>query len=350
MSERAAGVQGVILAAGRGSRLHPLTLKRSKAMIPILGKPMVARVLEQFSQCGIDDVIMVVSPDDLEIRRYFSAYDGWRTGARESGRGESRGGKDRKNSFPGNIRFVEQPERLGMANALALAAPLISGPFVLSACDNLIPVEHLDALLQAYAQGNCAGVLSLMRVEPEMVERTGIVEMVGNRICRIVEKPRLEDAPSDISSLPLYVFDRRILELLPLVEPSARGEYELQDAIQKLIGEAGPEIGAVTGVFTPERLQLTNAADLLALNLHYLATAQGVPKLSPAAVGEQTHLVAPLRIEDGTTIGPGCVIGPRVYIEGNCRIGANVHLQDVVVLRDSVIEAGSRIVGQVFAG
>lgn len=314
-------LQGVILAAGRGSRLHPLTLQRSKAMIPVMGKPMVARVLDLFALNGIDEVIMVVSREDVEIREYFADSD----------------------AFAGTIRFVEQPKRLGMANALSLAAPYLARPFVLSACDNLIPAEHLGALIDAFQEGQVSGALSLMRVGPEVVSRTGIVEWDGTRIKRIVEKPKLEDAPSDISSLPLYVFAPELLDLLPKVPPSPRGEYELQDAIQMLIDRTG----RVTGVFTEERLQLTNAADLLSLNRHYLTAGGDAPQLAPTRVGQHTHLITPLRIEEGTTIGPGCVIGPRVYIERNCRIGANVLLKDAVVLRDTVIEDGSQIVGEV---
>ena len=158
-----------------------------------------------------------------------------------------------------------------------------------------------------------------------------------------MEKPRPEESPSTISSLPLYIFAERILDDLPRVRPSPRGEYELQDAIQMLIDETGQ----VTGVFTTHRLQLTNAADLLALNRHYLNEGGDSPQLAPQTVGKHTHLITPLRIEEGTTIGTGCVIGPRVYIEQDCRIGNHVLISDAVVLRGSVIEDGRQVVGEV---
>ncbi len=65
-------MQGVILAAGKGSRLHPITVGRSKAMVPILGKPIVERVMEMLAENGIDDFILVVSPGDRDIVRYFN--------------------------------------------------------------------------------------------------------------------------------------------------------------------------------------------------------------------------------------------------------------------------------------
>ncbi len=209
-------MQGVILAAGKGSRLHPLTLARSKAMIPILGKPIVERVLETFVENGVDEVLMVVSQEDSEIRRHFQE----------------------RCRLPVKITFVVQPERLGMANALSLAAPLIHGPFILSACDNLTPAEHVAELMHVHARESAAATLSLMKIDPALVSRTGIVELANGRVRRIVEKPRLEEAPSNISSLPLYVFSERIMEALPEVRPR-RGEYELQDAIQMLIDSTG---------------------------------------------------------------------------------------------------------------
>jgi NDP-sugar pyrophosphorylase family protein len=105
--------------------------------------------------------------------------------------------------------------------------------------------------------------------------------------------------------------------------------------------------GHVTGVFADSRLQLTNAADLLALNRHYLTTGGGTPQLAPQSVGQHTHLITPLRIEEGTIIESGCVIGPRAYIERDCHIEADVLIKDAVILRNTTIEEGRQVVGEV---
>ncbi len=314
-------MQGVILAAGKGSRLHPITLKRSKAMLPILGKPIVERVMERLVENGIVEFIVVISREDSEVGRYFR----------------------QQSSLAADIQFVIQPERLGMANALSLAAALIHDDFIMSACDNLTPPEHIAALLATYKATQAQATLSLMEVDPSLVGRTGVVALHNNHIQRIVEKPDPDQAPSNVASLPLYVFSTKILDCLAEVKQSPRGEYELQDAIQMLI-DRGHQ---VTGAFTVNRLQLTNAADLLALNRHYLMTGGDTPQLAPRRVGQHTHLITPLRIEDGTTIGPGCVIGPRVYIERNCRIGADVLIKDAVILRETTIADGTQVVGEV---
>ncbi len=293
-------------------------------MLPILGKPIVERVMETISANGVRDFILVVSPDDRDIVRYFQE----------------------ESALDVNITFVVQEKRLGMANALQCAAPFIHQDFVLSACDNLAPVQHVAELMEhQQADKTIQATLSLMRIDPASVGKTGIVELMDGQVTRIVEKPRPEEAPSHIASLPLYVFTPRILDFLPRVPLSPRGEYELQDAIQMLIETEG----GVHGLFVENRLTLTGPEDLLAINRHYLLSGYDRPQLAPLTVGNNTHLITPLRIEQGTIIGENCIIGPHVYIERDCHIGANVTLRDAVVLRESVIEAGTTVSGQVIS-
>jgi len=314
-------VQGIILAAGKGSRLQHITLTRSKAMLPILGKPMVERVMLDMVANGVEDFILVVSPDDRTITHYFR----------------------RESDIKAEVRFVYQPQRVGMANALACAAPLITDDFILSACDNIVSAEHVGRMIDAWQwPSKPNALLTLMPVEPDRIGQVGIVEMDGPWIKRILEKPRLEEAPSNISSLPLYCFSQRILDYLPEVPRSPRGEYELQDAIQMLIERDG-RVGSVT---CKRRLTLTNAADLLAINRHYLMRTDR-PQLAPQTVGLNTQLVTPLRIESGTVIGANSVIGPNVYIERDCRIGDGVTIRNAVVLRETVVPNGVTLVDQV---
>jgi len=307
-------VQGVILAAGKGTRLRPVTETRSKAMAPVAGKPMVARVMDMLCANGVRDVVLVVSPADRAIRSYFADHT----------------------PPDASIQFVEQNARLGMANALSLAAPHLQGDFVLSACDNLTSTAHVADLLATHHMQGTGATLSLMQIELAQVSSTGVVELHDGRIRRIVEKPTPAAAPSTLASLPLYVFSPRILAYLADVRPSPRGEYELQDAIQRLIDTDGP----ISGVFTPNRRQLTNVDDLLALNRHYLQAEQGQRCTAPKHVGANTQLIAPICIADDVSIGANCVIGPNVVIECNCHIGDCVQMRDAVVLR------GNRIADQ----
>ena len=315
-------MQGVILAAGKGTRLHPITVTRSKAMAPVLEHPIIARVMDTLTANGIRDFVLIVSEDDQEIRNYF-----------------------RQRETELNVRFVVQKERLGMAKALSLAAPYLHDNFILSACDNLTSTEHVAALIETHERQNEHATLSLMEVARERIRSTGIVDIEDGRIRRIVEKPTPEEAPSNISSLPLYVFSQALLDYLPKVKSSARGEYELQDAIQMLIDEQGP----LGGVYTPSRLQLTNPADLLVLNKHYLAHGNGSLQIQPTYMGENTKLHTPLRIDEEVIIHNNCSIGPNVYLERGCQIGDGATIRDSVILRSANVSGGSLIEDAVVA-
>lgn len=317
-------MQGVILAAGKGSRLHPITLHRSKAMVPVLGKPLVERVMEDMVANGITDFVLVVSPDDRDIVRHFQ----------------------RECALDVDVRFVYQLERLGMANALLQAAPLIDCDFMLSACDNLTSAECVGQMIAAMnAMPETNAVLSLMPVPRERVSSTGIVELDGEWVTRIVEKPSPDQAPSNLSSLPLYCFRRFFLDYLPQVRLSPRGEYELQDAIQALIDDRG----GVRGVFVRQRLTVTGPADLLNINRVYLTQGNDRPQLEAQTVGPNTHLITPLRIERGVVIGANCTIGPNVYIERDCVIGNDVQVSNAVILRNVRVPDGARVIDQVLS-
>lgn len=315
-------MQTVILAAGKGTRLHPVSETRSKAMAPVVGKPIVARVIDIFLKNGIRDIVLIVSPTDVAIRAHdFALPDDVQ------------------------IQFVEQVERLGMAHALSLAAPLITGDFILSACDNLVPDAHIGALLETHRATHANGTLSLMPVPRERIARTGIVEMCDEQVLRIVEKPTPEEAPSNISSLPLYVFSPKILGYLPDLPRSPRGEYELQDGIQRLIDETGP----LSAVFTEDRIQLTNVADLLALNRHYLATQNGADVRHPADLDPTVRVIEPVRIDDGAIIGANSTVGPNVYIEAGARIGSGSTVSDAIILAGISVADGETVAGAVLS-
>jgi NDP-sugar pyrophosphorylase family protein len=291
-------------------------------MVPVLGKPLVERVMEDLYHNGVNDFILVVSPDDRDIIRYFR-FD---------------------STIEADVRFVYQVERLGMADALRKAAPLIVDDFVLSACDNLTSAEYVGQMLAAWnSDPKPHAVLSLMPVARDKISSTGIVELDGEWIVRIVEKPSLKEAPSNVSSLPLYCFGRDLLEYLPEIELSPRGEYELQDAIQMLI----ERVGRVRGVFVERRLTVTGPADLLDINRLYLLSGGDRPQLAPKTVGPNTRLITPLHIEGNVVIGADCTIGPNVYIEQDCQIGTGSYIRDAVVLRSVAVPAGTRIVDEV---
>lgn len=304
-------MDAVILAAGRGTRLAPVSERWSKAMVPVLGRPLVERVLDTLVPHGIADVVLVVGPEDEAVRRHFA-----------------RGGRVR-------VRFVVQERRLGMAHALALAAPLLDGPFLLSACDSITSAAHVGDLLAASAGADA--VLSLLEVEPERVSRSAAVALDGDRVVRIVEKPAPGRAPSCTVSLPLYLLPVEVAELAGAVRPSPRGELELQDALQQLIARGR----RVVGVRAEGRRQVSTPEDLLALALELLRSERAPAVAGPAPGFPDAVLREPVWVGEGVRIGAGCEIGPEVVLEAGCRIGDGAVVRRSQILPEAEVPAGA---------
>ncbi len=312
-------MQAVILAAGKGSRLHPLTLERSKAMMPVAGKPMVARVMDMLKQAGLQEFILVAHPEDHELHNYFS------------------GSK--------NVTITYQMEQKGAAHALMSAAAFIKGDFILSACDNLVTPDEASAFVELFrilrGKGQ-DGLLALIRVPKEKMTSMGMVEWDGNKIQRIVEKPALETALSEIASIPFYGFSRHFLDYLPRIKPSKRGELELQDAMQMQIAENH----ALYGKILSGRMTVTNATDLLTLNFRFLDQEQTMLQKEFPGVKK---FIPPCLVEMGAIISPGCTIGPNVLVEAGARIGINATLKNTLVLRNACVPDGENAENAIFS-
>lgn len=306
-------MQAVILAAGRGTRLHPITLMRSKAMLPVLGKPIVARIVEALTSISIQNFILVISPFDQEIRPYFHQH-----------------------LIPDvEIQFVEQPEARGMAHALSLVEPWVNGDFILTACDSLLSVTDYFRLISKWNEGKKpAALLALQQVNPKQVSQTAIVQIEEGLITQIVEKPAPHQVTSNSASLPIYLFDKCIFSQLPQLKPSRRGELELQDAIQALI-ESHKQ---VRGEFVSERMNLTSAQDLLEINLHFLRAEMPQIILGNVQIDDHVTLKPPYYIGADTTIRSQAFVGPHVYAESGVYFGQGCHVSDSVCLRDAKLD------------
>lgn len=308
-------MQAVILAAGRGTRLQPVTEKRSKAMVPILGRPLVERVIEPLVANGVRDFIIVTSPNDRDIVAHFEAASS--TGL--------------------SFRFVVQEQRLGTAAALSLAAPLIERPFAVWACDSVVDASHVGDLRAAAAGADA--VLSLLDVDRARVSKSAAVDIDGRRVRRIVEKPTpsmLESGTvgSTTVSLPHYLFQPGLLACLTEVPLSPRGEHELQDGIQQLIDDGR----RVVGLRAPERRQVSTTADLLDFTLGLLHRAGGTDVAAGAVIARGARLVAPLRVDAGCEVSAGAVIGPDAYLENGSYVGRRARVRRSIVLRGARVE------------
>ena len=303
----------VILAAGRGTRLGGLTALHSKPMLPVVGKPLIERVMMQMAAAGIEQFLLVVSPDDSEIVEYFTP----------------------KVSLFRSLRFVYQDHPLGTGHALLCAAEFIENDFILAACDNLVSSSHIREMLQKWSsQSGLNALLSVMPVDPDQVSSTAIVELEGDSVTGIIEKPCLDEVNSLVASLPLYIFTPDITRLLRDVKVSIRGEIELQDAIHTVIKSRGN----VRGVETQRRLTLTTLDDYLYINLHYLRSRDFISRCFSSIT--DSVLIPPYFIGWDVELGDGCVIGPNVFIDNESKLTAGTMLSDAVVLGQEIFRYG----------
>jgi len=307
----------IILAAGLGKRLRPLTLTTPKPMLPILGKPILQYVLSSVREAGFLDVILVVSPRDKKIRSYFK--NGSRYGL--------------------SIRYAFQDQPLGMAHATSIAKDLVQeDTLLLMASDNIVKAGSLLSMVERHLKGGFSGTLSLRKARWEDISNLSSVKINQYlRVQKIMEKPKPEEASSNIVSMPIYVFNKAIFQFLPKVRPSPRGEYELQDAIQMMIDEGL----AISGVFIDHRLHLTTIEDLMDINCYFLEQENRTVK------SRDFNTYFPAALHPTCKVGASSDIGPYAYVGAGSRLGNNVKIVKSILMNMVTIGKGSTIVNSI---
>jgi glucose-1-phosphate thymidylyltransferase len=208
---------GVVLAAGSGTCMRPLTADRPKGLVRVAGQPLLSHAFDAVLSVGVDRLIAVVGyrADDI-VEHYGDDYRG----------------------VP--VEYVHQAEQLGTAHALQQACPL-DGTTVVMNGDNVCRA-NLDAVLDRHRETDAAATLLVESVTREQARETGVVETDDGRVTGLVEKPA--DPPSTLVVRGFQVFEPTIEPACRLLRPSARGEYELADAVDLLV-QAGHRVETV---------------------------------------------------------------------------------------------------------
>ncbi len=286
-------MKAIVLCAGRGTRLRPLTHSLAKHLIPVANKPVLFHGLENLATAGLRDVAIVVN---RETREQIEAA---------VGNGER---------FGIAVTFLEQHQALGLAHAVRCARDFVGDdPFLLYLGDTILP-QGVGGVTELFRRERPNAVLTLAEVaEPS---RYGIAEVDGERVVRLVEKP--PHPRSNLAVVGAYVFDHRIFEAIDRLRPSARNEYEITDAIQGLIDRGGSVryhrlAGWWKDAGKPE--------DLLEANRELLARLE--PRIE-GAIDEGSSITGTAVIGAGSEIRHSRIVGPVV-------IGRGVHVADAVV-------------------
>jgi UTP--glucose-1-phosphate uridylyltransferase len=239
----------VFPVAGLGTRFLPATKVVAKEMLPVLDRPLIQYAVDEAIDAGADTLVFVTNRYKHAIADYFDKAYELESKLEQAGKGELLAVV--QGTLPRHVRcvFVTQPEALGLGHAVLCAKPVIGNePFGVILPDDLIVKDPgsgrpgvLRQMVEA-AAGEDAGVIAVEEVPREQTHKYGIVDaepMSGRaaRIRMVVEKPRPENAPSNLAIVGRYLLPGRIFELLERTAPGAGGEIQLTDAIELLLAE-----------------------------------------------------------------------------------------------------------------
>jgi glucose-1-phosphate thymidylyltransferase len=212
-------MKAVVLAAGKGTRLEPLTDDTPKALVEVADRPLIEHVFDSLVELGIDDFVVVVGHLKEQIIERFD---------------------DEYRDIP--ITYTHQREQLGLAHALLQAEPYIDDEFVLMLGDNVFRA-NLGDVLNRQREDRADAAFLVEEVPSDEASRYGVCRTNEfGEIVELIEKP--DNPPSNLVMTGFYTFTPAIFHACHLVEPSDRGEYELPDAVDLLI-QSGRTIDAI---------------------------------------------------------------------------------------------------------
>ncbi len=283
-------MKGLIPAAGLGTRLRPLTYTLPKPLLSVTNKPIIMFAIEDLRDAGITEIGIIVS-DFVKAAMEKEGLD-----------------------VDGvTITYIRQVEQLGIAHAVKQAREWLAGDdFCLYLSDNLFE-DGVTRYVDTFRAENVDAVIALVKVPNPREFGVAVLDSLG-KVMKILEKPK--DPPSDLAVAGVYCFKNRILDVIDNLSPSARGEYEITDAIQGLMN-----VGTVRGLEVTGWWKDTGRHDDL-LDANRLL----LERIEPLVLGESlnSRLVGRVRIEAGAVVKDSTVIGPAL-------IGANSHLENVYV-------------------
>jgi glucose-1-phosphate thymidylyltransferase len=323
-------MKGLVLAGGSGTRLRPLTYMGAKQLVPIANRPVLFYVLDNLTEAGIQDIVLIVSPETgREVQAAVGDGAAWQA----------------------RFTFVVQPHPGGLAHAVKVAAPALgTDDFCMFLGDNLIgtKIRTMADLFQASPDVSALVMLK----EVSNPTSFGIAEVnAAGEVVGLAEKP--SNPKSNLALVGIYFFRSSVLGAIERIRPSARGELEITDAIAELIAAGGTVRFERVGSWWLD----TGKKDDLLLANDTVLDSWLVPATLGAADAEST-LIGRIRLEPGaqivrsvvrgpTIIGPGAVIidsriGPFTSVGASVRVERSV-VDRCVLMEGSTVEGVERL-------
>ncbi len=318
-------MKAIILSAGEGSRMRPLTLTKPKTMLPVAGKPIIQYNIESLKNNGITDILLIVRYKEEIVRNYFG--DG--------------------SDFGVNISYKTQKDFLGTANAISYAKDFIDDSILVLNGDIILDEEIIQEMIEKYNELTPDTLMLLTEVEDPSA--FGVVEIEEGNIKSIVEKPKREEAPSNLVNAGIYIFNEDIFDKIDKTEISQRGEYEITDSVSMQIQDNKSVIGHET---SKDWIDVGRPWELIEVNEGLISElkTQIKGKIENGAfihgevfLDEGSVIKAGVYIEGNVYIGKNCDIGPNSYIRGNTYFGDNVHVGNAVEIKNSIIMENTNV-------
>ncbi len=324
-------MKAIILSGGKGTRLRPLTYTGAKQLVPVANKPILWYGIESIVAAGITEIGIIISPE---------------TG------GEVQAKTGDGDRFGAQITYIKQDEPLGLAHAVKVAQPFLGdSPFVMYLGDNLVQ-SQLDQFIDKFTTNQLDALTLLCEVDNPSAFGVAKVDETG-KVLQLIEKPK--DPPSNLALVGVYLFSSEIHQAIANIQPSARGELEITDAIQYLIDQQQRVASfKLEGWWldTGKKDDLLEANQIIldtCLESTHEGTIDEASKISGRVhVGEGSQVTNSM-IRGPVTIGKNCTIqncfiGPYSSIADNTTL-IDIDLEHSVVLQGATLEGiSSRIV------
>jgi len=246
----------VVPVAGRGTRLLPLTKSQPKEMLPVGRKPVVQYVVEELARCGVSRLLFVTGPGKTAIENHFDIDAELVGHLRETGKEEllAELAFEREDL---QYFYTRQRRQLGLGHAVLCARPLVGRePFVVALGDSIIGIgaqsRVVRSMVEHFDAQRADAVIALEEVPPPEVVHYGVAKPRGEArdvfpLDDLVEKPEVDEAPSNLAVAARYVFRPEIFDCLAETPPGKGDEIQLTDAIRMLIRQGGKVLGVRLG-------------------------------------------------------------------------------------------------------
>jgi UDP-N-acetylglucosamine diphosphorylase/glucosamine-1-phosphate N-acetyltransferase len=309
-------MQAVLLAAGEGTRMRPLTASLPKPMLPVADRPLAAHTVDAAVAAGVEELVIVVGYEATAVREYFGE--------------EYRG-------VP--VAYAVQEDQLGTAHAVRCARDHLDGRFAVLNGDDLYDSPSIEALLERGRDRPVVG--TYQAADPTSY---GVFELEDGVVTDVVEKPT--DPPTDRINVGAYVFPEAARDWLDVPE-SDRGEYEITDVLARTIVERSVGTVQVTrwlGCGRPWELLEANEWKLGELQARVDGDVHPDAELrGPVVVEEGASVDAGVVVEGPALVRAGAEVGPNAYVRGATLLGEHTHVGNAVEIKNSVVMRGAHV-------